>query len=68
MQYLAVPFDRLEDYSQSADKSTESIVNEAINNEITRCEVKNILVEKCGENELANHNLLVNILGKKCDG
>jgi hypothetical protein len=45
-------YSRLKEYSESAEKSLQSIVNEAVNNEITRCEVKQILAEKCESGDL----------------
>jgi predicted DNA-binding protein len=40
-------YSRLRSFSSDTEKSVSSIINEAVNNEITRCEVKQILAEKC---------------------
>ncbi|HXP49124.1 MAG TPA: hypothetical protein VN922_04175 [Bacteroidia bacterium] len=43
---------RLNEYSENADKSVASVVNEGINNEITRCEVKEILSKSCQNEDI----------------
>lgn len=40
---------RLANYIADTGKSESKFVNEALNNEITRCEVKNLLSEECNE-------------------
>ncbi len=43
---------RLNEYSENTDKSAASVVNDGINNEITRCEVKEILSKSCQNEEI----------------
>jgi hypothetical protein len=45
-------FSRLKAYSETTERNLKSIINEAVNNEITRCEVKQILIQKCDSDDL----------------
>jgi hypothetical protein len=41
-----------------------TIVNEAVNNEITKCQVKDILAEKCGSEELPKGSKMCRAIGE----
>ncbi|MGA9154076.1 MAG: RepB family protein [Candidatus Nitrosopolaris sp.] len=56
--------ERLREYPKDTGKTQSEIVDHAINNEITRCEVKNILKQSCEEGKLPADSKLCRHLEK----